>query len=66
MANFEENYNKAKEKGMKVKAVVVINPGNPTGQVMSEENLRDVRLLSPYPVLIDRQVLPQERSGHIG
>lgn len=33
---------KAKERGVNVRAVVVINPGNPTGQVLSEEGMRDV------------------------
>ncbi len=42
MASLEENYNKAKADGFHIKAVVVINPGNPTGQVMTEENLKDV------------------------
>ncbi|CAJ1950641.1 unnamed protein product [Sphenostylis stenocarpa] len=32
----------AKSKGINVRALVVINPGNPTGQVLSEENQRDI------------------------
>ncbi|KAL1814295.1 hypothetical protein DCAR_0518431 [Daucus carota subsp. sativus] len=32
----------AKSKGVTVKALVVINPGNPTGQVLAEENQRDI------------------------
>ncbi|CAH8391015.1 unnamed protein product [Eruca vesicaria subsp. sativa] len=32
----------AKSKGITVRALAVINPGNPTGQVLSEENQRDV------------------------
>nr|KYP43628.1 Alanine aminotransferase 2 [Cajanus cajan] len=32
----------AKSKGIHVRALVVINPGNPTGQVLSEENQRDI------------------------
>ncbi|WJX92344.1 Alanine--glyoxylate aminotransferase 2, mitochondrial [Trifolium repens] len=32
----------AKSKGISVRALVVINPGNPTGQVLSEENQRDI------------------------
>jgi len=46
MADLEMNYKKGIEKGLSIKAIVVINPGNPTGQVMSEENLKDVSL--PY------------------
>ncbi|XP_027334296.1 alanine aminotransferase 2, mitochondrial-like isoform X3 [Abrus precatorius] len=32
----------AKSKGINVRALVVINPGNPTGQVLAEENQRDI------------------------
>ncbi|XP_004510570.1 alanine aminotransferase 2-like [Cicer arietinum] len=32
----------AKSKGISVRALVVINPGNPTGQVLAEENQRDI------------------------
>ncbi|KAI4329026.1 hypothetical protein L6164_021333 [Bauhinia variegata] len=32
----------AKSKGISVRALVVINPGNPTGQVLSEENQRKI------------------------
>ncbi|KAL8122749.1 alanine aminotransferase 2-like [Apium graveolens] len=32
----------ARSKGVTVKALVVINPGNPTGQVLAEENQRDI------------------------
>eukprot|EP00249_Psilotum_nudum_P015029 c25128_g1_i2 orf=531-2000(-) len=32
----------ARSAGINVRALVVINPGNPTGQVLSEENQRDV------------------------
>ena len=33
---------KAKCNGICVRAIVVINPGNPTGQVLKEENLREI------------------------
>ncbi len=42
MADLEANYKKGKEAGLNIKAIVVINPGNPTGQVMSQENLKDI------------------------
>ncbi|KAI3909325.1 hypothetical protein MKW92_050461 [Papaver armeniacum] len=32
----------AKSKGITVRSLVVINPGNPTGQVLSEENQRAI------------------------
>nr|AIT69934.1 alanine transaminase [Gracilaria chouae] len=32
----------AREEGIQVRAIVVINPGNPTGQVLSEENMREI------------------------
>ncbi|KAL5062558.1 hypothetical protein RYX36_024295 [Vicia faba] len=32
----------ARSKGISVRALVVINPGNPTGQVLAEENQRDI------------------------
>ncbi|KAL5579674.1 hypothetical protein UlMin_012116 [Ulmus minor] len=32
----------AKSKGISVRALVVINPGNPTGQVLAEENQRQI------------------------
>jgi len=44
MDDLTRNYKNAKELGMNVKAIVVINPGNPTGQVMTKSNLEDVKL----------------------
>jgi len=38
----EASLKKAKENGVAPRAIVVINPGNPTGQVLSESNMRDV------------------------
>ncbi|CAI9286229.1 unnamed protein product [Lactuca saligna] len=32
----------ARQKGITVRALVVINPGNPTGQVLAEQNQRDI------------------------
>lgn len=42
MENLTENYNRAQKLGIKIKAIVVINPGNPTGQVMTKKNLENV------------------------
>ena len=42
MADLEMNYRKAKDTGLNVKALVVINPGNPTGQVMTKDNIKDL------------------------
>jgi len=33
---------KARGEGITVRALVVINPGNPTGQVLSEENMKEI------------------------
>lgn len=38
----------ARAKGIDVRAICVINPGNPTGNVLSEDNIREV---SPYILL---------------
>ena len=42
MKEFEESYNNAIKNGINVKAVVVINPGNPTGAVLKEENIKQI------------------------
>ena len=42
MKDLEDNYNKAKAAGKNIRALVVINPGNPTGQVMTLDNLKDI------------------------
>ena len=42
MTDLEMNYRKAKDLGMRIKAIVVINPGNPTGQVMTRDNIANV------------------------
>ncbi|GAB5587891.1 alanine transaminase [Umbelopsis nana] len=34
--------NDARNKGVEVRALCIINPGNPTGQCLSEENMREV------------------------
>jgi aspartate/methionine/tyrosine aminotransferase len=38
----EASLNKARNNGINVKGIVVINPGNPTGAVLSEESIRAV------------------------
>uniref|UniRef100_A0A7S0H5X6 Aminotransferase class I/classII large domain-containing protein n=1 Tax=Amorphochlora amoebiformis TaxID=1561963 RepID=A0A7S0H5X6_9EUKA len=35
-------YDEATAKGIKVKGIVVINPGNPTGQCLEEKNMREI------------------------
>ena len=42
VANLQKALADARAKGKKVRALAVINPGNPTGQVLTEENLREV------------------------
>lgn len=38
----ENSIKYSKEKGIKIKAMVIINPGNPTGQVLNGETLKDI------------------------
>lgn len=38
----EESLNKARKNGVNVKGIVVINPGNPTGAVLSEQSIEEV------------------------
>ena len=42
MDSVEKSYKEAVSKGIIVKAFVVINPGNPTGQVMTLENMQKI------------------------
>jgi aspartate/methionine/tyrosine aminotransferase len=42
MEDLERNYKEAVDKKKKVKAMVIINPGNPTGQVFSREDIEKV------------------------
>lgn len=42
LSEIREAYKKAKSEGTDVKAIVVINPGNPTGASLSEEDVRNV------------------------
>lgn len=41
-AELERSIAAAKAAGRRVRAIVVINPGNPTGNCLSEENVREV------------------------
>ena len=38
----ERSYKQATDKGIRVRSIVVINPGNPTGQVLEEADLKNV------------------------
>ncbi|XP_012479346.1 glutamate--glyoxylate aminotransferase 2 isoform X1 [Gossypium raimondii] len=40
--NLRESVAQARFKGITVRAMVIINPGNPTGQCLSEANLREI------------------------
>lgn len=42
MAEMRRSLEEARSKGICVRALVFINPGNPTGQCLSEQNLRDL------------------------
>ncbi|KAL5718187.1 hypothetical protein ACHQM5_011119 [Ranunculus cassubicifolius] len=40
--NLQQSVEQARSKGLTVRAMVIINPGNPTGQCLSESNLKDL------------------------
>ncbi|XP_010415979.1 PREDICTED: alanine aminotransferase 2, mitochondrial-like [Camelina sativa] len=42
ISDLKKQLEEARSKGITVRALVVINPGNPTGQVLAEENQRDI------------------------
>ncbi|CAE5963873.1 unnamed protein product [Arabidopsis arenosa] len=42
ISDLKKQLEEARSKGIAVRALVVINPGNPTGQVLAEENQRDI------------------------
>ena len=42
MEKIEKSYKDHKDKGVNVKAIAVLNPGNPTGQVLTKENLKQI------------------------
>jgi len=42
MNDLEASYKKARDAGTNVRGIVIINPGNPTGQVMTKQNMEDI------------------------
>lgn len=42
VADLKTSVEEARSKGVDVRALVIINPGNPTGQCLTEENMREV------------------------
>lgn len=42
MDDLEKNHKEALSKGVNPRAIVVINPGNPTGSILSRKNIEDV------------------------
>lgn len=42
VSGLEKSYQKAVDSGLNVRGIVMINPGNPTGQVLSEDNIKSV------------------------
>lgn len=42
MKTIEQAYKNARDKGINPKGIAVLNPGNPTGQVLTKKNLSDV------------------------
>lgn len=57
----EHSYEKATKKGIEVKAIVVINPGNPTGNVMTAQEIRNiVEFCDSHNILIIADEVYQE------
>nr|ALB24939.1 alanine aminotransferase [Pseudokeronopsis rubra] len=50
--DLEYRVKKAKDEGLNVRSMVVINPGNPTGQVLTEQNIREIILCYENSILI--------------
>lgn len=49
----EQNIIKSKNDGITVRAITVINPGNPTGQILTKECLQDIiKVCHEHNVLI--------------
>lgn len=42
LKELERSYNDAKRKGIEMKAITIINPGNPTGQTLTENNMKEI------------------------
>jgi alanine transaminase len=42
----QERIKTAKDLGINLRAIVVINPGNPTGNVLSYDNIKDILTLA--------------------
>jgi alanine transaminase len=42
----QERIKTAKDLGINLRAIVVINPGNPTGNVLSYDNIKDILSLA--------------------
>jgi len=42
ISDLMQAYEDASKKGIKVRAIVVINPGNPTGQILEEETIKEI------------------------
>ena len=47
MSELERSYEDARKAGTNVRAMAVINPGNPTGGCMTEDNIRDIVRIQP-------------------
>jgi len=57
----ERAYKEATKKGIEIKALVVINPGNPSGSVLTRENLHDVvRFCSKHGIVLMADEVYQE------
>lgn len=42
LQELEKSYKESKSQGKNVKAIVIINPGNPTGSILNEQTIKQV------------------------
>jgi len=64
-SELERSIEDARKKGKKCKALVIINPGNPTGSILSEETIKKVLEFSVknrLVVIADEVFIPLARS----
>jgi alanine transaminase len=65
LAELERSINEARSRGLHVRCIVVINPGNPTGTVLSVDDMRDVvRFAVKHGLVLIADEVYQENVWH--